>query len=283
MQESFFSHKVGLSLHQQHYSLIENEKPQAATWLEFHSDDFLDSRNRTLQIARLRQDLPVSLHGKSLNIGCPEGVRLDYLQKLKNLVDEVEPFAVSDNICWTGMASQNFHDFLPLPFTEESLGVLTQNIDFVQNYLRRPIILANVASYLRFTDNEMSEWEFITELSRRSGCGILLDVTALYINAINHQFDALKFLKSIPIEQISQLRLSGPTTREGYLLDERKEAVPEVIWSLLRVLAAQVSHIPLVIDHKTDTGNFKALDIEVLKAAFILENSYDTQRNTSTL
>ncbi len=283
MQESFFSHKVGLSLHPQHYSLIQNEKPQAATWLEFLSDDFLDSRNRTLQIARLRRDLPVSLHGQSLNIGCPEGVRLDYLQKLKNLVDEVEPFAVSDSICWTGMASQNFHDSLPLPFTEESLGVLAQNIDFVQNFLRRPIILTNVASYLRFSENAMTEWEFIAELSRRTSCGILLDLTALYINAINHQFDALRFLKSIPVEHISQLRLSGPTIHEGYLLDERKEPIPEVIWSLLKVIASQVSHIPLVIDHKSEASNFKALDIEVLKAAFILENSYDTQRNTTTL
>lgn len=283
MQESLFSHKVGLSLHPQYYSLIENERPQAATWLEFNSDDFLDSRNRTLQIARLRRDFPVSLHGHSLNIGCPEGVRLDYLQKLKNLVDEVEPFAISDNICWTGMASQNFHDSLPLPFTEEALSVLTQNIDFVQNFLRRPIILTNVASYLRFSENEMTEWEFITELSRRTNCGILLDLTALYINAINHQLDALRFLKSIPVEQISQLRVSGPTVNEGYLLDERKETIPEVIWSLLRVIASQAAHLPLVVDHKSEATNFKALDIEVLKAAFILENSYDTQRNTTTL
>lgn len=283
MQESFFSHKVGLSLHPQLYSVAEKEKPHAATWLEFHSDDFLDSRNRTLQIARLRRDLPVSLHGHSLNIGCPEGVRLDYLQKLKNLIDEVEPFAVSDHICWTGMASQNFHDFLPLPPTEESLNVLTQNIDFVQNFLRRPIILTNVANYVGFTDGEMPEWTFVNEVSRRSGCGLLLDLTALYINAINHQFDALKYLKSIPIEQISQIRLSGPSVREGVLLDERKEPVPEVIWSLLRVLGTQVSHVPVVIDHKHESTTFKTLDIEVLKAAFILENSYDTQRNATTL
>lgn len=279
MRSQFLSHKIGMGLRPSHYPYLEEQPTTEVAWFEAISENYMDSRGRPLEIlAAIRKDYPLALHGVSMNIGSSSGVRLDYLNKLRELIDRVEPFIVSDHICWTGTAQKNMHDLLPLPYTQESLQQVVENIDFVQNYLHRPLVLENVSTYLSFRGNEMSEWEFVSEISKRSGCGLLLDINNIYVNAFNHDFAAQEYLEAIPLERVAQIHLAGHANRGTYLFDTHAEDIPEGVWDLFKNLASKVRHIPICIERDDNIPSFQEMETEILKAAYILENSYEAQQ-----
>lgn len=281
MHPSSRTHKVGLGLRKPHYSYLETRPQTEAAWFEAITENYLNSRGRPLEMLKLiRQDYPVALHGLSMNIGCPEGLRLDYLQKLRELIEHVEPFIVSDHLCWTGSPDQNLHDLLPLPFTEDSIETLVNNIDFVQSFLRRPLILENISTYISYRSNEMNEWDFISEVSRRSGCGLLLDMNNVYVNSYNHGFDPNYFLNHIPLDRVVQIHMSGPTKFEDILFDNHGQEIPEQIWDLFKLMAPKIRHLPILIERDEDIPDFKELEVEVMKAVYILEGSHESERST---
>lgn len=276
-----FNHKVGMGLRPPHYPYLEAHPSTAVSWFEAISENYMDSRGRPLEVlTSVRKNYPVALHGVSMNVGSTEGVRLDYLNKLRDLIDQVEPFIVSDHLCWTGVPSHNLHDLLPLPYTEEAIQTVVNNIDFVQNYLHRPMVFENISTYIGFRNNEMSEWEFVTEVTKRSGCALLLDLTNTYINANNHGYDVRDFVNSIPLDRVAQIHLAGPRDYETYMFDTHSEEIPEPIWDLFSALAPRIRHIPISIERDDNIPEFQDLEYEVIKAALILEKSYDTQRTS---
>lgn len=278
------SHKVGLGLRPAHFSYLETRPQTNVAWLEAHTESFLNPQGRALSVLKtIRQDYPVALHGKSLNIGNPEGPRTDYLQGLRELINRTEPFLISDHLCWTGTSSQNFHDLLPLPFTEETVQIIVNNIDLVQSFLRRPLVLENISNYISFKHSYLTEWEFISEVSKRSGCGLLLDLNNIYINSHNHGFDPHYYLNHIPMDRVVQVHISGPTRYGDFLYESHSNDVPAPVWDLLKQLAPNVRHLPILIERDSDIPDFQTLEKEVLKATQVLEIPDESERITTAI
>lgn len=281
MQNSSFSHKVGMGLRPPHFSYLEQKPLTDVAWFEAQTETYIHSRGHSFEFLQsIRQDYPIALHGISMNIGSPEGIRADYLQGLRDLIERIEPFIVSDHMSWSSLSGHNFHNLLPLPFTEDSLQTLVNNIDFVQNFLRRPLVLENISTYISYRHSSMEEWDFVSEVSRRSGCALLLDVNSIYVNSHNYGYDPHYYLNHIPMERVAQIHLSGPTDYEDFLYGSQSEDIPPPVWDLFTVLAPQIRHLPVLIERDHDIPEFHELEAEVLKAAYILETSYETERNT---
>ena len=166
----------GLGLRPLHYQdFLRDDVP--VDFVEVISENFMVKGGRPLNIlAAICDRYPVAMHGVSMSIGSADGIKLDYLLRLKALVDRAQPLWVSDHLCWTGIEGFNSHDLLPLPYTEDAMQVVCTNILLAQDVLERPLLLENPSTYMKFADDEMSEWDFLSEMCRRTGCYLLLDV-----------------------------------------------------------------------------------------------------------
>lgn len=224
----------GVGLRPDHYDQLLGAKP-GVDWFEATSENYMTSGGRPLWVLeQIRRNVPVALHGVSMSIGSTDPIDQDYLERLKVLADRIDPAFVSDHLCWASVERKNLHDLLPLPFTEEALGHICTRVDQVQNFLGRRILLENVSSYITYQHSVMSEWEFLAEVSRRSGCGILLDINNIYVNAVNHGFDAQDFLKGIPGSAVGYFHLAGHTNMGKWLFDTHSRPVIEPVWDLYR-------------------------------------------------
>lgn len=281
MHPTFVTHKVGLTLSPHHYSYLEQKPDTEVSWFEAVSEKHMYSRGLDFEMLQLiRQDYPVALRGTSMNVGCASGIRSSYLQKLRELIDQIDPFIVSDNLCWSGTAEINLNSPLPLPFTKESIRCLADNIDHAQNFLRRPIIFKNISTYITYRENEMTEWEFINEVLIRTGCHLLLDLNNLYINAYNHRLNLKDSLMQVPWSRVAEVQVAGPMEFRDFLYDSRSQNIPEVIWDLFEFIAPKIRHLPVMISREEDVPHFSELEMEVLKAVLILENSYEIVPNS---
>lgn len=215
--------------HFQHY-LAE---PVPVDFVEVISENFMVEGGRPLYVLdQVRERWPVAMHGVSMSIGSADGVRRDYLDRLKALADRVAPLWVSDHLSWSRVEGFNSHDLLPLPYTEEVLDQLSANIAFVQDVLERPMVLENPSTYLTFADNEMTEWAFIAELTRRTGCYLLLDVNNIYVSGTNHGFDPIDYLAGVPHDRVRQIHLAGHSQGRDLLIDTHDQPVPDPVWDL---------------------------------------------------
>lgn len=202
-------------------------------FVEIISENFMVDGGRPLYVLdTITERYPVAMHGVSLSLGSADGLRAQYLQRLKALADRVNPLWVSDHLCWTGVDDFNSHDLLPLPFTEEALEVVARNITLAQDVLERPILVENASTYVSFTANQMSEWEFMSQLCRSTGCYLLLDVNNVYVNSINHEFDPWDFILGVPSDRVIEMHLAGHSRGRSCLIDTHDTAVPEEVWTL---------------------------------------------------
>jgi uncharacterized protein (UPF0276 family) len=243
---------TGLGLRSEHIHEIIANQPKVS-FFEAISENYMGFGdgfgNVGLQLLeRVRSNYPIVLHGVSLNIGSVDALNPNYLKKLKQLVQVIEPEWVSDHICWTGVRSENLHDLLPLPYTIEAIEHLVTRINLVQDVLQRPIVLENVSSYVKFGHSEMTEWEFISELVARSGCEILLDVNNVYVSAVNHGFNAHDFLNGIPVASVRQMHLAGHSSGPHGLIDTHDGPVIEAVWELYRAAVSRFGQVPTLIE-----------------------------------
>lgn len=286
-RNSFPQLGVGVGLRPSHYDDFLGERSPVVEWVEVISENYMNWKNfyprRPLEIlTQVRENAPVVLHGVSMSIGSVDPLNKDYLKKLKELVGRIEPAMVSDHLCWTGMQGENLHDLLPLPYTAEALDLVIAKIQQVQEFLGRPLLLENISSYVDFAHSEMSEWEFLRELARRSGCGLLLDVNNVYVNAINHGFDACEYLQGLPGEKIAQIHLAGHTRKDGYLIDTHDEAVCEEVWDLYRQALRLFPGVSAMIEWDSRIPSWSRLMAEVQKIKDIQgeENAQAPARRT---
>ena len=223
----------GLGLRPPHYQEFLGDRVPV-DFVEVISENFMVKGGKPLTVlATIRERYPVALHGVSMSIGSADGIKLDYLHRLKVLADRVQPLWVSDHLCWTGLEGFNSHDLLPLPYTEEALRVVCANIRLAQDVLERPLLLENPSTYLQFADDELSEWAFLAEVCRRTGCFLLLDVNNVYVSATNHGFDPSAYLAGVPAERVRQIHLAGHSDNgRGLLIDTHDHPVPDPVWLL---------------------------------------------------
>ncbi len=259
----------GVGLRTEHYDVILREWPRV-DWFEAISENFLDSGGRPLRVLEMIRDrYPIALHGVSLSIGSTDPINPIYLQRLKTLVQRIQPAIVSDHLCWTGVEGRNLHDLLPLPFTEEAVAHVVERIQQVQEVLGRCLLLENVSAYVTYQHSTMPEWEFLAEVARRSGCGILLDLNNVYVNAYNHQFDPYEYLDGIPAHVVGQFHLAGHTDLGSYLFDTHSRPVGPDVWEMYRAALGRWGPIATLIEWDEQIPPFARLAEEADKARAI--------------
>lgn len=221
----------GLGLRRPHYrDFLEGDV--AIDFVEVISENFMiDGGQPLATLDKVRERWPVAMHGVSMSIGSISGLNKDHLSRLKRLAQRIEPLFVSDHLCWTGLDGHNTHDLLPLPYTQEALAVVCRNIDQAQEAIGREMLFENPSSYVSFPESALAEWEFLAEMTRRTGCGLLLDVNNVYVSACNHGFDADDFLSGIPKQSVRQIHLAGHTPGD-ILIDTHDREVCDAVWSL---------------------------------------------------
>lgn len=222
----------GLGLRPDHYEDLLERRPGLG-FVEALTENYLIPGGRPLHyLDRVRAHYPVVLHGVSLSIGSTAPLDRGYLADLGRLARRIEPEWISDHLCWTGVDGVNLHDLMPLPYTEAALAHLVPRIQAVQESIGRRLVLENVSSYLSYADSEMTEWEFIAELSRRSDCLLLLDVNNVYVNSVNHGFDPDTFIRGVPAERVVQIHLAGHERQGDFIIDTHDSPVIEPVWAL---------------------------------------------------
>ncbi len=258
---------IGVGLRPTHYPYLERRPSTRIRWFEAISENYMDSEGRPLDMLELiRRDYPVALHGVSLSIASAEGIRPQYLTRLKALKERIDPFIVSDHLCWTGTHASNLHDLLPFPFTQEALQVILDNVDHVQTTLGSSILLENVSTYLQLDEPDFTEWEFLALVAQRSGCRILLDVNNLYVNARNLRFDPMVYVNSLRLDLIGQIHLAGFTDLGTHLFDTHSRPVYPEVWELFTHIIARLADVPVLIEWDADIPEFPILEQEADKA-----------------
>lgn len=262
----------GLGLRPVHYPHLLARPQTKVEWFEVISENFMDTEGKPLTVLEsMRKDFPIAFHGVSLSIGSPEPLSLEYLQKLKVLIDRIDPFIVSDHFCWTGAHSINTHDLLPIPATNKSLQLVVEKVIQVQDFLKRPILLENASSYISYMENEMSETEFNTTVAKQSGCGLLLDINNVYVTCTNFGLDPYTYLEQMPLDKIGQIHLAGFTDMGNYLFDTHSKPVYPAVWDLYRYFIQRKPDVPVMIEWDQDIPEFSVLEAEIHKAVTIRE------------
>jgi uncharacterized protein (UPF0276 family) len=222
-------------------------------WIEVVSENFFGAGGRPRAVlAAVRRERPLVFHGVSLGVGSLAPPDTAYLARLRELCDEMEPAWVSDHVCWTRLDDRYAHELLPLPLTEEALAVTVENTLRAQEALRRPLVLENVSSYVTYAASEMSEWEFLSELARRSGCSLLLDLNNVLVSACNHGFDPEQYLAGLPPERVVQFHLANHTRRDGYRFDDHRGPVPPEVWALFEAACRRFGAVSSLVEWDED-------------------------------
>lgn len=264
----------GLGLRAQHYADILDGEPKI-DWFEAISENYMVPGGQPLKILdRIRARYPIVLHGVSMSIASTAPIDQAYLAGLKALADRVEPAFVSDHLCWTGVHGVNLHDLLPIPYTREALDHVVARIQVVQDFLKRPLALENVSTYVQFEHSEMPEWEFISEMSRRTGCWLLFDVNNVFVSAFNHDFSAQTFIEGIPSDRVVQFHLAGHEHAMTHIVDTHDAMVCDEVWDLYRAalrrfgpvstIIERDDHIPPLAEMVEELGKARELGFEVL-------------------
>ena len=263
--------RAGIGLRDRHQRQVLDELP-ATGWLEVHSENFFGPGGEPLRILEaLRRHYPVSLHGVGMSLGSGDELSERHLDKLKTLVERIEPAAISEHLCWSSVDGRFLNDLLPLPYSEEALTIVSTRIDRMQEFLGRNIMVENVASYLRFAGATLTEWDFLAEVSRRSGCKILLDVNNIHVSATNHGFDALAYLKGIPREAVAEIHLAGYEEVEDFLFDSHSRPVHEPVWNLYEQALERFGPIATLIEWDHDIPPLEVLLAEADTADQMLQ------------
>ena len=263
--------RAGIGARAPHYRQLLNHDPDVA-WIEVHSENFMVRGGQPLHfLERLRARYALSLHGVGMSLGSAGGLALEHLVKLKNLIERFEPQLVSDHLSWGAIGSRHLNDLLPLPYTPEALDITCRNVEVAQEFLRRQLLVENVSSYLQYADSSIPEWEFLAEVARRTGCGVLLDVNNIYVSATNHGFDASRYLNAIPQGVVQEIHLAGFDSNGACLIDTHGKPVAGPVWNLYGETLARLGPVPTLIEWDTDLPSLDVLLREAATAQEVLD------------
>jgi hypothetical protein len=255
---------AGIGLRAPHYRDFLDRKPGIG-WVEVHTENFLARAGHDWHVLRaVRRDYPVSLHGVGLGLGSVHGFSDGHLARVAALVRALEPILVSEHLSWGALRDRQLNDLLPLQLDDAALDLVAARVQRVQEALGRRILVENVSTYLRFAGDAMSEAEFLAELARRTGCGVLLDVNNLYVNAHNHGEDPHAAIAALPAGCVGEIHLGGHLVTEDGLIDHHGASVAPPVWDLYRAALARFGAVPTLVEWDTD---LPALDVLLDEAA----------------
>ena len=262
---------AGIGLRAPHVREVLDTRP-LVPWFEIHSENyFADGGPVLAALDRVREHYPLALHGVGLSLGSADPLDLPHLSKLKRLADRIAPAAISEHLCWSGVAGRHFNDLLPLPYTEEALDHVCARVAAVQDFLGRELLVENVSSYFAFPEATIPEHDFVAAVAARTGCRLLLDVNNIYVNARNHGIDALTYLAAISPASVAEIHLAGFDASGSIVIDTHGAPVAPEVWSLFEAAVARFGRVPTLIEWDTDIPAFAVLEREAATAQAILE------------
>ena len=270
---------AGTSFKHEHLPAILAKGKQRG-FFEVHAENYMGAGgppHRALEA--LRRDHPLSLHGVCMSIGGPQPLDQEHLARFRRLVDCYQPALVSEHLAWSTHESAYFNDLLPLPYTEATLERVCDHIDQVQQLIRRPILLENPSTYVSFRESTMSETEFIRRITKRTGCGLLLDINNVFVSATNHGFSALQYLSEFPLSRVGEIHLAGhaeQTDDEGdpLLIDSHDCPVADPVWKLFETTIRRCGAIPTLIEWDSKVPDWPSLKAEAAAAQAILDRCH---------
>jgi uncharacterized protein (UPF0276 family) len=271
--------RAGIGLRSGHYREVLETRPEVG-WLEVHPENFFAAGGKHLYyLEQIRAHYPLSLHGVGLSIGSTDPLNTRPLDQLKRLIERFEPTLVSEHISWGSVDGRYFNDLLPLPYTEEALAHMVTRVAQIQDYLGRSILVENVSSYLQFTVSTIPEWEFVAALAERAGCGLLLDVNNIHVNACNHGFDAHTYVRAIPASAVQEIHLAGFTVNrvddQEILIDTHSRPVCDEVWALYRHALRHLGRaVPTLIEWDADLPPLDVLVGEARHADTLLDECH---------
>jgi uncharacterized protein (UPF0276 family) len=246
----------GIGLRSRHYeALLEGGLPLATGlgWAEAISENFVGRGGRPRAVLeRVRADVAVVLHGVSLSLGGLDPLPREQLRALRELSRDIEAAWVSDHLCFGGFEGRHAYDLWPLPFTGECVRHVAARIAAVQHELGARILVENISSYVEHAENELSEAAFVAAVLEEADCDLLLDVNNVYVNAVNHGFDACAYLDAMPARRVRQMHVAGHLDCGSYLLDDHGREVCDAVWELYRHAVRRFGEVPTVVEWDGD-------------------------------
>lgn len=267
----------GVGYKPQHFAeIMQGAEP--VEWLEIHAENYMGDGGRPLaQLRHLAERFAISVHGVGLSIGGETPLDPDHLARLKHLVGWLNPASFSEHLAWSTHDGAFYNDLLPLPYTNATLNRVCDHIDQLQGVIGRRMLLENPSSYLAFAESTWSEPEFLAEISRRTGCGLLLDVNNVFVSATNLDFSPQGYIDAFALDKVGEIHLGGHDEDEDdhghpLLIDSHGREVVDPVWTLLDYTLAQSGEKPVLIEWDTDVPDWPILAAEAERAAFALKN-----------
>lgn len=249
----------GLGLRNPHFQDVISGNVKL-DFVEVISENFMFPGGRPLaDLLDVRTKCPVALHGVSMSVGSASGIDRDYVHRLRALVDVIDPLFVSDHLSWTRVPGFSSHDLLPLPYTQEALDLVADNVHAAQEILGREILLENPSAYLGFAESEMPEWAFLSELCARTGCGLLLDVNNVYVSGRNLGFDPKDYIAHFPMDLVCQIHIAGHSQGEDLLVDTHDQPVCDDVWDLFETAMTRAGTVAVMIERDDNIPPIGAL------------------------
>jgi len=279
--------RAGVGLRHPHVTGFLRERP-AIGWLEVHTENYMSAGGpRRAALETLRRDYPLSCHGVGLSLGSAEGLDDAHLARVAEVVNRFEPDLVSEHVAWSVSGGAYLNDLLPLPYTEEALGVISANIDRMQTTLRRQVLVENPSSYVSFEASTMAEWQFMAEIVARTGCGLLLDVNNIHLSAHNHRFDADTYVDALPLEAVQEIHVAGhfiqhfvddSGARRTILIDDHGDHVSPPVWRLFEAVLSRLGPVPTLVEWDANIPDLPVLLAEAAKADALLQAATPPER-----
>lgn len=264
--------RTGVGLRLPHLAEVVADRP-AVSWFEIHPENFLANPHAAELLDEVARHYPISVHTVGVSVGSATGIDRSHLKRVRSLVDRINPFLISGHLAWSTHEGAFLNDLLPLPYNEESLDLVVGHIDEVQDAIGRQFLIENPSSYVGFTNSTMTEVEFLNELVARTGCGLLCDVSNIYLSAHNMGFDPARYLADLPIDAIAEMHLGGFTPEDDdsspgatILIDTHDTAVSEVAWTLYAHAVRRFGLIPTLIERDSNIPALPSLIAEAKRA-----------------
>lgn len=267
----------GLGFKPEHFPAIAETRPELG-FFEIHAENYMGAGGMPhAMLERLRRDYAISVHGVGLSIGGPDLLDEDHLARLKALIQRYSPESFSEHLAWASHGGVWLHDLLPLPYTAETLRIVCDHIDRVQEVLGVRMLLENPATYVLFEQTEMPETDFLAQVVQKTGCGLLLDINNVFVSCTNHRTDPRAYLNAFPLTAVAEIHLAGHDTEElpsgPLLIDSHGKPVDEPVWALYAETLSKTGPVASLIEWDNDVPEFADLMAEARRADAILSRA----------
>lgn len=280
--------RAGLGLKPEHFDYIISNQPDIG-FFEIHAENYMVKGGPFHHyLTQIRNNYPLSIHGVGLSIGGESPLDIEHLKRIANLISRYQPQSFSEHLAWSTHNNTFLNDLLPLPYTTETLQRVCDHVDQVQNFLNRQILLENPATYIEFNNSTTPEPEFISDIIRKTGCGLLLDINNIYVSCINHQKDPLAYLKALPLDAVGEIHLAGFTEDDSIindriLIDSHGTPISKSVWRLYEQALKLSGACPTLIERDNNIPPFEVIQMEAEEAErlLVLCEAHSTEDFTS--